>query len=146
LSLSDLNQLLLIERSVHIVPWTENIFKACFRAQVRGWGIEIDRKMIAFIMMSFSGEECHILNLCVAILYQHQGFGRMLLKHALNDAKANKIKVAYLEVRRSNTRAITLYEKMKFQLVGERKNYYPSGVGKEDALIYAISLDTLDSE
>lgn len=137
---ADIPQVLLIEKSVHVVSWTEETFTTCFDAGYLGWVIEIDKKIVAFIVISLTSEDCHILNVCVARDHQHQGYGRHLLTHALNHAKQRGITIAYLEVRRSNSRAISLYRKMQFHLVGERKDYYPTVAGKEDALIFAISL------
>ncbi|VVC75280.1 Mycothiol acetyltransferase [Aquicella siphonis] len=137
---SDLDQLLTIENAVHVVPWTDTTFKACFQAGYVGWVVEIDKKIAGFIIISITIEECHILNLGVANEYQHQGWGRKLLQHALFHARDHGVGIAYLEVRRSNSRAIALYRKMKFHLVGERKDYYPTVSGHEDALIFAISL------
>jgi ribosomal-protein-alanine N-acetyltransferase len=137
---ADIPQILAIEKSVHVVPWTEETFKMCFRSGYFSWGIEHEGKVIGFIIISLSKEECHVLNLCVALDHQHQGLGRKMLKYALSHAKQNGVGIAYLEVRRSNSRAISLYRKMNFHLVGERKNYYPTIAGNEDALIFAMSL------
>lgn len=137
---SDIDQLLLIEKSVHVLPWTEESFKSCIQAGHVGWVIELDKKLIGFIIVSLNMDECHVLNLCVLHDYQHQGWGRKLLEYALTHARQHKVSIAYLEVRRSNSRAISLYKKMNFHLVGERKGYYPTVSGQEDALIFAMSL------
>ncbi len=137
---ADLPQVLVIEGSVHVVPWTEDTFKICFKNGYFGWVAELDGKIIGFIIISLSREECHVLNICVTREYQKQGWGRKMLWHALHHAKQYGVAIAYLEVRRSNTRAISLYKKMNFQQVGERKDYYPTVNGQEDALIFAINL------
>lgn len=137
---SDLPQILAIEKSVHIAPWTEDTFKVCFQTGYIGWVLEINDKVVGFIIISLTREECHVLNIGVAHEYQHQGYGKSLVKHVLDHSRTNGVGIAYLEVRRSNTRAITLYRKMGFHFVGERKDYYPSVAGNEDALIFAMSL------
>lgn len=137
---SDLDQVLVIENAVHVVPWTVDTFKTCFASGYFGWVAELDKKIIGFIIVSLTPDECHVLNLCVARDMQRLGWGRKLLQHALDHAKSNHIGIAYLEVRRSNTRAISLYQEMQFYQVGERKNYYPTIAGTEDALVYAKSL------
>lgn len=137
---ADLQQILVIERSVHVAPWTEDTFKTCFQSGYVGWAIEVNKKIIGFIIVSLRIEECHVLNLCVAREYQRQGWGCKLLEHALGHAKKLGIGIAYLEVRRSNAPAIFLYRKMQFHLIGERKDYYPTVSGHEDALIFAKSL------
>lgn len=142
---ADLPELLAIENSVHVSPWAADTFKTCFQAGYFGWVIEVDKKIIAFIIISLKPEECHILNLCVAREYQRHGHGKRLLIFALNHAKEQGVGIAYLEVRRSNTRAIDLYRKNQFHFIGERKEYYPTVNGKEDALVFAMSLHSYKS-
>ena len=137
---SDLAQVLQIEQAVHVVPWNEETFKICFQAGYVGWVVELANKVVGFIIVSLHVEECHILNICVAHQYQHQGIGAKLLQHALQHAKKKGLNIVYLEVRRSNSRAIAFYKKVKFHLIGERKDYYPTVSGHEDALIFAKSL------
>jgi len=137
---ADLPHIMAIEHAAHVIPWTEETFKMCFQPNYMGWVLEFDKKIIGFIIVTMEDIECHILNLCVLPDYQHQGWGRKLLEYVLNDAKECGIGIIYLEVRRSNSRAISLYHKMNFHLVGERKGYYPVVSGLEDALIYAKSL------
>jgi ribosomal-protein-alanine N-acetyltransferase len=137
---SDLNQLLDIEKAVHVTPWDEETFNTCFQAGYIGWVMEYSKKIIGFILISQTADECHILNLCVLHEFQHRGRGQQLLQYALVYARQNGIGIAYLEVRKSNTRAISLYRKMQFHLIGQRKNYYPTEAGAEDALIFALNL------
>lgn len=137
---SDISQLLPIEKSVHVSPWTEETFLVCFQAGYAGWVVEVDQRIVGFIIVTQGHEESHVLNLCVAHAYQRKGYGRLLLERALSEAKKRGIHIAYLEVRRSNTPAIALYEKMSFQQIGERVGYYPTVAGNEDALVFAVSL------
>lgn len=137
---TDLGQILAIEESVHQVPWTEDTFQTCFQSAFIGWVIEEDRRIIGFIILSLRPEDCHVLNLCIAREHQHHGYGQQLLEQALRYAKAKGAGIAYLEVRRSNDTAISLYRKLRFHLIGERKAYYPTPDGHEDALIFAKSL------
>jgi ribosomal-protein-alanine N-acetyltransferase len=136
----DLPQLFAIEQSSQGAPWTEETFKACFEMECDGWVVEHEGRIAGYIVLSLKPEECHILNLCVARAFQRQGLGRKLLEFGLDEAKKRKMGIAYLEVRRSNSRAIALYRKMKFLMIGERKNYYQTVNGPEDALIFAMSL------
>lgn len=138
---ADLPAILEIEEAVHISPWTEETFQTCFQAGYKGWAIQSDNKLIGFIIISLREHECHILNVCVIHEFQHQGYGRLMMQHALSHAKLKGAGIAYLEVRKSNQHAIHLYRKLKFHLIGERKAYYPTPSGtNEDALIFAISL------
>lgn len=137
---ADLPQLIAIEQSVQGAPWNEETFKTCFELAYEGWVAEHDNRIAGYIVVSLQADECHILNLCVAREYQRQGLGRKLLEFGLDQAKNRQMGIAYLEVRRSNSRAIALYRNMKFLMIGERKNYYQTVSGPEDALIFAMSL------
>jgi ribosomal-protein-alanine N-acetyltransferase len=108
--------------------------------------LEQDDKIIGFALISLVTGECHILNICIHPDYQHQGFGHYLLRHVLNTAKNLGSIMAYLEVRRSNTKAINLYEKIGFAQIGDRKNYYPAAKGREDALVFAKDLRIDDED
>lgn len=137
---SDVSQVLAIEQAVHVTPWTKEVFDTCFEQDYQGWVLVLDKHILGFIIVSTYTDECHILNLGVSSQYQRQGLGRKLLEHVLEEAKSKGAMVAYLEVRRSNTRAIALYKKTHFQQIGERKDYYPTVNGREDALVFAAVL------
>lgn len=137
---SDLKQILEIEKLVHIAPWTEETFKSCFQSGFLGWVIEHEDKIIGFLIMTLNASECHILNIAILSGFQRHGYGEKLLKYAMEHAKKEGAGIVYLEVRRSNSKAISLYRKLNFHLIGERKDYYPIPHGGEDALIFAKSL------
>lgn len=140
LSKLDLPQVLNIEILTQIAPWSAETFERCLEAGFRGWVIEQNERILGFIIVSFQSGESHILNLCVHPDYQCKGHGQQLIEEALFRAKAQKMSTAFLEVRRSNYKAIALYEKMGFVQIGERKQYYPALNGREDALMFAKDL------
>ncbi len=137
LNRNDLPRLLIIENSVHIVPWARETFLACFQGGCHGFVVCAEELVVGFILTSVRAGECHILNLCVDRLYQRQGHARALLRYAEDEAKQLGAEAIHLEVRRSNSRAITLYQKLGYLQIGERKDYYPTLAGKEDALLFA---------
>ena len=78
-------------------------------------------------------DEAHITLLAIAPEYRRQGLGQLLLLTLLGDAIARNLEWATLEVNVNNTKAIDLYQKFGFEVVGTRKGYYqPAG---EDAAI-----------
>lgn len=136
----DIPLVLQIETAAQGAPWTEEIFKSVLEHTYEGWVLEVDDEMVGYIILSMQLDECHILNLCIAPFYQHKGYGRQLMEYALSLARQQSLAFAYLEVRRSNTRAIALYTRLHFRQIGERPDYYHTVNGKEDALVYAVSL------
>ncbi len=137
---ADIPQILRIEKAVQVSPWTEETFRVCFHAGYLGWLIEVDKIIVGYVIVAYAADECHILNVCVDHAFQRQGLGEKLLEYVLNQATQRGTMVAWLEVRRSNSRAISFYQKMHFQQIGERKGYYPTVSGQEDALIFAKQL------
>lgn len=143
----DFPKLLAIEEMTQVSPWSEAAFKRCWEANYPGWLMEENDETIGFILLSLVAGECHILNLCIHPGQQKKGNGHKLLSFALRWAKHQGAGVVYLEVRRSNLAAISLYRKMNFKLIGERKNYYPGIKVSEDALVFArdIGIEEIDS-
>ncbi len=137
---ADLPQMHAIEQAAQGSPWTEDTFKMCFEMAYDGWVAEHNGRVVGYVVVAMQPDECHILNLCVGREWQRQGLGRSMLEYALSEARGRGMGIAYLEVRRSNTRAIALYRKLKFLMIGERKNYYQTVNGPEDALVFAVSL------
>ncbi len=136
----DLAFILQIESATQGAPWTEETFKTVFEHAYESWILEINGRVAGYLVLSMQLDECHVLNLCVAHPHQHQGYGRKLMEHGLKQARKLNLAIVYLEVRRSNTRAIALYTSLNFRLIGERRDYYQTANGPEDALVYAVSL------
>ena len=138
--LSDLKGVLRNERSGYTHPWTEGIFRDCLRNHDECWLLLQDGINVGHGILSVAAGESHLLNVCVNARYQGFGFGRILVKHMLTRAKQRSASSIFLEVRPSNTAACELYEKLGFNEVGIRENYYPAKVGREDALVMAKEL------
>lgn len=142
LSSTDLPEIVEIEALTQIAPWTLAMFQQCLRANSQGVVTVLNNKIIGYILVLSQLGESHILNFGILPDYQHQGHGTKLLQHALKTVKEQGAGLAYLEVRSSNHPAITLYKKMGFKLIGERKSYYTTATGREDAFVFAKDLHT----
>lgn len=136
-----------IERRAYAFPWTEGIFRDCLNAGYSAWVVASPSgETLAYAVMSMAVGEAHVLNLCVEPAYHQQGLGRFLLSHLLTVARAAGMEIMLLEVRKSNSAAIALYQGMGFRKLGVRKAYYPAHGGSEDALLLGHSLPQPDSE
>ena len=78
-------------------------------------------------------EEAHITTVAVLPEYRGKSLGEALLVTLLQQCYRDMIKYITLEVRVSNTPAISLYKKYGFKSLGVRKGYYQDN--NEDALI-----------
>jgi len=141
LAIADLDAVMDIESRAYDFPWTQGIFRDCLRVGYCCWCYENDGLIQGYGVMSVAAGESHILNLSVRPESQRQGIGSKLMKHFLQLARRHDADIVMLEVRPSNVSAISLYEKMGFNEIGVRRNYYPADAGREDALLLALSLD-----
>ena len=136
----DLVSIINIEKNAYDFPWSKTIFSDCLRAGYSSWVIEDNKILIAYGVMLFTSDDSLMLNLCVHTDYQSIGVGKQLLGHFISLARRQNIHRIFLEVRPTNFRAIKLYLSMGFNEGGKRLNYYPTKIGREDALILAKTL------
>ncbi|MEK7735397.1 MAG: ribosomal protein S18-alanine N-acetyltransferase [Pseudomonadota bacterium] len=138
----DLPAVLRIEELAYEFPWTLSIFRDCLRVGYACCVLEAPSGVIGYGLMSVGAGECHLLNICVHPEYQRRGLGARLVEHLLAEAQRRGVRMALLEVRVSNTAAYCLYQKLGFDEVGLRKDYYPARQGREDAILLARELHT----
>ena len=81
-------------------------------------------------------DEGYITNVAVTSSARRKGIGSALISGLLGIKKEKQLSFLTLEVRSSNTAAISLYKKFGFKEVGTRKNFYSAP--KEDAVIMTI--------
>jgi len=137
---ADLPGVLAVERRLYSHPWSEHIFRDCLRVGYACRVYEDGGEIIGYGIMSLGAGECHILNLAIHPDHQRRGLGRGLLEEMLVLARRWGARMAFLEVRVSNTAAQRLYERAGFHLLGTRRDYYPAARGREDALVLARQL------
>jgi len=135
----DLPRLMAIEKACQQTPWPVQVFNRCLDVKYPGWILQSKKKqeIVGFLLVSLAAGDCHILNINIHPNFQRQGLGRRLMSKALQWAKDKAVMFVYLEVRRSNIGALRLYRSLDFTEIGERKNYYISPAGNEDALVLA---------
>ncbi|MDT8406136.1 MAG: ribosomal protein S18-alanine N-acetyltransferase [Methylococcales bacterium] len=137
---TDLKQVQVIEQRNYHFPWSEGVFRDCFKAGYQCWVLVEEEEVLGYGITSMAAGEAHILNVSIHPDAQGQGFGRKLLQHQIAQARHRKIEAVFLEVRPSNPGAIALYQSLGFEQVGLRKDYYPAQQGREDALVMKLSL------
>lgn len=140
--MSDLPQILEIERLSFTTPWELSSFKyelgykhsilevAVLREASLG-----EERVVGYVCIRVIFDAAHILNLAVLPELRRRGIGSRLLQNALEELKRLRpdIEFVMLEVRESNIPAIKLYEKFGFNIIGKRAGYYQ--IPKEDAVI-----------
>lgn len=136
----DLDKVLEIERKSFPNPWSRNAFLYEIESEVSfPWVIELDNQIVGYSVHWLILDEAHLSNIAVDPAHRRKGIGRFILEKIIDSVKKKGAKFLTLEVRVSNTGAISLYTKMNFRVVGIRKNYYTNPV--EDAFIMMKNLD-----
>ena len=112
----------------------------CFKSGYQSTGVELEARLIGYGWISCAVGEAHILNIATDAAFQAQGHGRRVLKRLIDIARWYRAETVFLEVRASNEIAIGLYQNYGFNEIGLRKGYYPAQRGREDALVFAMTL------
>ena len=140
---ADLVQVSALERASYAFPWSDQIFSDCLRVGYHCVIVDTQAGVAGYAVLSMGAGEAHVLNLCVEQALRRRGIGRALLLDLLRYARDRGIRDAFLEVRRSNKAAIELYHEIGFECVGQRRGYYQSHDGREDAMVYRLELGAL---
>jgi len=121
-----------IEQSVFEDPWPVKHFFSDIQnyEQAYPFILEVQGELVGYSICWYYVEEIHIGNIAVAKAYQGKGYGQFMLNKIINMFEGYRC--AYLEVRETNRIAITLYQKLNFNVLFRRRKYYGNG---EDALV-----------
>lgn len=123
-----------LERICFSDPWSENSIASELNNPLSYWLVAEDKGRIAgYVGSQAVLDAADVMNLAVSPDYRQQGIGQALINALVEYLQQNKVIALLLEVRVSNTPAISLYEKLGFAQVGRRPKYYHNP--REDALI-----------
>ncbi len=133
---SDLDKILAIEKKSFLSPWSRSVFENEIKSDY-AYPFTLTQpeppNILGYLCCWMISEKCHILNLSIHHSYQRRGLASMLIQFIFKYSQAKGIRHYYLEVRKSNKKAISLYKKNDFTISGVLKNYY-TDTG-EDALV-----------
>lgn len=142
---SDLSSVVQLEQRSFPYPWSENNFRDSLEADDECWVMEVDQMIVAHGVMTLVCDDATLLNVAVCPRFQGKGIGYQLLCFLLDVVTRRGARNCFLEVRPSNNRAIGLYQKLGFEVVGRRKDYYPSDGAREDALVMQLEINHANS-
>ncbi len=152
LTLTRLDDLMLIERASYDCPWGRHNFTDSLDS---GYAVQLlvadavnaavgklPPCMLGYFVAMRGVDEVHLLNLTVAPAFQRQGWALVLLDALCLWSRGVGAHWLWLEVRVSNLRAQAIYRRYGFNRVGQRENYYPALQGqREDALVMSLPLN-----
>ena len=125
-----------IARMLQNVPdgWSRtSLAESLENDSIKSFVLETDNTAIAFASFVVA-DDAELVFVVTDETYKRKGHGEFLLTESIKQLGLPCV----LEVRESNTPAIKLYEKLGFEFLGARKNFYSNP--KENALIYKLDL------
>jgi ribosomal-protein-alanine N-acetyltransferase len=140
---ADLPAVMAIEHQAFTNPWSLEMVK---KELTQDWSTVLvleessgaGWQLRAFAIFWLVADEVHVLNVATDGAVRRRGFGRQVMEAVLATGRAQKCRMATLEVRRSNEAAINLYTSLGFRAVGMRPSYYQDN--REDAVIMILDL------
>jgi [ribosomal protein S18]-alanine N-acetyltransferase len=138
LTLSDLDEVELIERQSYPTPWSRSMFagELAKPSSASLGAYDPDGPggpLVGYLIISRYVDAWHVMNIAVAEAYRRHGIAKRLLEELFVRTERDPRRGYTLEVRVSNTAAIALYESLGFYATGVRRGYYTDN--REDALI-----------
>ncbi len=115
-------------------PWSVESIASEQNNPLSYWLVaEVDGVVAGYVGSQTVLDAADMMNVAVSPDYRRRGIGRALVNELVAYLSKNNVIALLLEVRVSNAPAISMYEKLGFQQVGKRPNYYRNP--REDALI-----------
>ncbi|MDP2915541.1 MAG: ribosomal protein S18-alanine N-acetyltransferase [Candidatus Aminicenantes bacterium] len=138
----DLPEVMAIEQASFPNPWSE----VTFRGEIQNDGISFplvaveraEKRVVGYIIYWKIQDEIQINNIAVHPDFRGLGVGKAMMRNILDAVRAQGAIFATLEVRISNKPARVLYEKLGFEIIGLRKDYYAHPA--EDALVLGLNI------
>ena len=129
-----------IETHANPTPWSKQTFEKILELRSLSFVIIQNSVLIGFCIANKVLDECHLQNISVIESMRRQGVGDFMLDILIKRMKLAQLKVALLEVRRSNKIAQDFYRKNGFDELSVRKDYYQAKNGREDAIIMRLEV------
>ena len=131
-------------------PWSDNTFRGEIQNTSISSPMVVVRKpanpavaeegeVVAYIVYWQIRDDVQINDVAVHPDHRGLGLGEAMMRYAIARVRAAGAGFVTLEVRQSNTAAVTLYKKLGFEILGARKNYYTKP--DEDAHVMGLVLD-----
>lgn len=129
-----IDDVVIIENESFSLPWSHRGFEDSLNSKYAKFFVaKFEKKIVGYIGLYLAGDAGDITNVAVSSQYRRKGIAGRLIEKVIMYAKENNISVVNLEVRPSNTSAISLYTKYDFKEIGRRRNFYTKPT--EDALL-----------
>lgn len=136
----DVPALLAIEQLCFSTPWSQTSFLSEVRSRHSLSVLaESEGSVAGYVIVRLVADECHLHDLAVHPDRRRSGVARLLMQNLLKEVRETDTRFFFLEVRASNSAALSLYESLGFRSYAKRKAYYENP--QEDAVLMRLDLN-----
>ena len=151
---ADIKTIKAIEVEYNLAPWTlEDYYQEIKREDSMAYTAKHIGKTIGYLvarLIRFNNHninssyktiyeyEMEVYNICVISRYRRNQIGKNLIYNAIAQS-SQRISSIWLEVRKSNIKALCFYENLNFKVVGHRKDLYSNP--QEDGLLLKLEVN-----
>lgn len=123
-------------------PWSDNTFRGEIQNTSISFPMVVVRRpgedVVGYVIYWQIRDDVQINNVAVHPDCRGLGLGEAMMRYVIDKSREAAATFMTLEVRQSNTAALTLYKRLGFEIMGTRKNYYTKP--DEDACVMALVL------
>ena len=120
-TVKDLSEINELEKELNLNKTKLNFFnQTLLNKNFKFIKLASDKQIIGFLQFSWNKTDCDIISIGVIKKFQSKNYGKQLVEYL----KYLNFKNIYVEVSANNKKALMFYQKLKFQKIGLRKNYY----------------------
>ena len=123
----------ILEEKTFSAPWSEKSLEF-FLDELNFCVVLLeDGNLASYCTVTTVLDEAQIINVATDSRFKRMGMAEQVLNRVFEECSNRAISSISLEVRESNEGAIALYEKLGFEVLGTRKNFYTEPT--ENALV-----------
>lgn len=132
-----IDEIYYVEQSCFGNPWTKKMLECELNSPLSILeNEERDGIIVGYALGRVVADEAELLKICVLSGWRKQGIAEKLLGSLLKKMRENGAAACFLEVRSKNAPALALYQKMGFEQIALRRNYYPD----DDAVVMSARI------
>lgn len=138
----DILQIAEMEKKIFSVPWTKDDIERSVSGDLYTVLVCLDEEtedIVGYVIFQTLYENSDLCLLAADKNHRRIHIGSRLLAAGLGEVKKRGAKKVFLEVRKSNIPAYSLYRKFGFTVTDTRKNYYTHPL--EDGLVMMLEME-----
>lgn len=121
----DMDEVMEIERTSFSIPWSEEDVLCCLRQQnCIGTVLEIDRKVVGFMIYELHKDQLRILNMAVSPNCRRVGYGHQMIQRLIDKLAQQRRRSIRCEVRETNLEAQLFMRSMGFRCERVLRKHY----------------------